>query len=356
MLVLHRVVELLTKAKERVGKMFNLKTVSVVFLVATVFVFCLSCGDLSHTTDDIAYSENGELMAIVEEFNPTAQKNSISTEKRSEIARILDDNLVQWAGAQLRNKPANSTGFRMSDPLEVFQIATQKPRDFMSYVETRANGREVYRDNNGNTVKRRTQNGYWKYISRTQKTNWGMDLGSAMLSDEQARSKLVDIFDKLGLQKDEMGQVFSTGIGVSTEEDIKTQTGTVVGRYIEIQRQINGVLDFDSKVAATYELDGNLTSLEVRWPEFRLPEGCAIWDRDGFIAKVSSEMPELFADVNEGRGVASRTVYVFDEDAGVHVPSLQFSYENGTKLGFNRPEQKDLFLSLCKSPQIERVH
>lgn len=264
------------------------------------------------------------------------------------IGDRLRADLPNWDTELFLGKGLSALGFSAIDPVSTYETAKSISSSSFYFTEVRPNGRTVFKNANGETIKFNEAQGYWKFISNE---NINSQRADKPLTNEQALSLSEELFVKLDIDKEQKGEEFSVGIGTATEDELASHAAQPIGRYVRIHRQLNGVLVFDSYLATNYELDGNLSSLEIRWPEVNVAENCTVIVRDDFVSLMLSKHPNVFANIVEERKIASRLLYVYDETTGKHVPALQMSFQSGINELTKQPNQIDLFVSLCKEDE-----
>ena len=251
------------------------------------------------------------------------------------VGALLREKLINWDVSALLRETSEKSGFSRDDALSTLYDITGRYTTSFDYFETRGNGRIVYKNATGETVKHDPRNGFWKYIG---KENLKKDEARS-LTNEEAREEVEEIFSSLDLPG--KGEVYVRGVGVS---DNGAESVEGVGRLVRIHREINGAKVLGSRISAFYGIDGSLVSFEVSWPNFEIVEGCDILSRDAFIERLSTKDLSSFNTIADNGGIWSRVVYAYNEKSGKHEPAIQVEFDTNVEY---YPKQNKIF-SLCK--------
>lgn len=227
---------------------------------------------------------------------------------RAAIERALpewDNGINQLSGDQ-RSKFDPSA----QDALKLAELVTKEK---FAFSEVRKNGRTVYKNKSQDSVvKVNPRTGYWKYISPLHESSNGRHA----LSDEQAESDALKLFDKFDLPKEEIGRVRSAGIaGAARGGDAE-----IVARSVRVGREVNGVPVDESEFTVTYNPDGSVARSERRWPSVEL-DGAEVATREEAVAQLTDALADDFASGDVEAGASLH--YFYDEETGLHEPFLR---------------------------------
>lgn len=285
---------------------------SMIALFLCPFLFACS-------TDSSTKSVSTGSTATSEESSASvAQRSSasnVSTAALEEARARLEAAVPQWAEEKLTHVPAPSrSGPPFEHPTEVAQVLTSLP---FEYVETRKNGREVFKNlQQAVTVKGDASRGYWGLLS-------GAPLSQAArgtFSLKEAEAATYDFFDRFNLPREEADAMVSSDMAGRASAN---EPAIVEARHVRIHRKINGARVFGSHLMVTYGLDGTPLGAEVCWPAFQLKESNGLRTRGQAVGDISQLVGTR---MEAGRPVVSMTsevAYEFDETERVFVPTLR---------------------------------
>lgn len=263
------------------------------------------------TTDD-ASGQAGAPAATVAEAPGGASDPDLDL-----LIAALDHQIVAWSSEGLLQRPLN-TGLELSDTFLIYDLAKSKRDGAFEFSALRNNGKTVYKNHSGETVKYDLSRGYWEFIGRETVTPAG---SAAALSNERAEARTLELLRSIGLDEQEFGSIITTGVGTSSETQIPVGAATAIARHTGVSRQLGGVRVLDSRAAITYGLDGEPINLEIRWPDFAIASGCEILTREEAMERVARSLSRDAVDF-EAASIRSQIVYDYDRAMRLHHPAL----------------------------------
>jgi hypothetical protein len=200
---------------------------------------------------------------------------------------VLSEKVPQWDAARLVQLPASAhAGPDLSQPRALASAFTREPT---SFVERRANGRDVFKNAAGTTtVKVKADAGIWKLL--TERRNRGP--GDRPLDAAAALTDANRKFQLLSLPADQRDFVVNTEMMTQTSEG----TQEVYARHVRIHRTINGLRVRDSQFMVTYDLTGYAYRIESEWPAFRLAPGAQLRSRADALDEISNLLATRFTN------------------------------------------------------------
>jgi hypothetical protein len=234
-----------------------------------------------------------------------------------EAARtMLETAVPEWDKTALARAPIpSSSGPQLEKPLEV---ASSLSRESFEYVETRPNGRAVYKNASRDvTVKVDPGRGYWKLIAPPPPPG----TGATVFSLQDAEQETLRLYGEFGLPVEQGGAVIVTDIGRMTSDGARA----VVARHVRIHREVNGLRVTGSRLMATYGLDGTPFRVEVRWPDFALKPADQLRDRDQVLSDLATFLGRLLERGQSMSEVLAELNYRFDENTREFEPVVSIS-------------------------------
>lgn len=315
--------------------MINLNK-KIVWAAVTLTMFYLCACENGSVLVDHEIKKNG-IIKSDDDFSSSAEQttpqNALSEE---ELKSILEAKLSTWSSEQIFIGE-KKTGYEMKNKMDVYNLAKAVTDDSFAFNEIRANGKAVYKNESQETIKYDEGLGYWEFIGKEQSK---YDNVQTPMTDQAAKEKTELVLNSLGIDLGEVGKIYVTGIGVSTEEDALVGKATAVARHVRIYRQINSVPVLDSQVLATYGLDGEPINIEVRWPNFKVNSDCVVKTRgeviDQLVDSAYSSLSSLKYD-----SIQSKIAYAFSRQENLHTPVLHIRYSN------EYGESNELMAALC---------
>jgi hypothetical protein len=260
-------------------------------------------------------------ITVLQTTGSSAQADTLDDDDAGlSLVEMLNVGLPIW-DASINKAPFDVQEVAFMD--NPWNIAPLVSESSFTFKELRSNGRVVYQGDRC-IYKYNPETGYWKFIS--EPTLFDGSLKNP-LTDEEAKKRAEALFDELGLPESEKGEVFAAGIGgAGMGPSGETAPIRAEARHVRIYRRINDMRVLDSHLMMTYNLDGTVARMEVRWPSFRLEEEMEPLDRDSVISDLAQEIAERFGNTEDIKEINARAVYWYDEENDLFEPTLMLGF------------------------------